>query len=312
MNLYILVLVTAVACAFALYLFVRNASADTDVMSYNKARNIEGGRHEASGVVGVKGTDGVLFIDDNQPSKVFWMHLDKEGNQTGPLKAIDLGVSIDDPEGITTDGDYYYIVGSQSRPKSASQAGLARFRFNPTTQTIEDVESIRDLKQFLIENVSELQGMNGVKAKRDGINIEGLGWDEAGGRLLLGLRSPLAGDQALVVSLKLRDARGPFSRENLDSKDVKAIRLSLGGQGIRSLEYNERAKAYQIIAGATESQEKTDFKLWSWSGELDQSALRAVAAFDRKLKPEGITRVTLGDSQFTFVVFDTSRYLRID
>jgi hypothetical protein len=240
------------------------------------------------------------------------MLLDKNGNQTGGLKAIDLGVNIDDPEGITTDGNYFYIIGSQSRPKSASQTGLVRFKFNPTSQTVEGVESISEVKRFLTENVSELQGMDDVKAKDDGINIEGLAWDSAGSRLLLGFRSPVKDGQALVVALKLRDANGPFSRENLDSKDVKVMRLSLGGQGIRSIEYDEQSKLFNIIAGATETQEKTDFKLWAWNGESSQSALRSVATFDRKLKPEGITRASASDSQFTFVVCDTSRYLKID
>lgn len=310
--LYLLVFATAIAFVFAAYIFVTNTLAGNSETAYSKARNIEGGKHEASGVIGVKGTGGVLFIDDNQPSKIFWMLLDKDGNQTGSLKAIDLGVNIEDPEGITTDGNYFYIVGSQSRPKGVSQAGLVRFKFNPTSQTVEGAESITELKRFLTENVAELQGMNDVKTKDDGINIEGLAWDGTGKRLLLGFRSPVKDGQALIVALKLRDVSGPFSRENLDTKDVKTMRLPLGGQGVRSIEYDERSKMFNIIAGATETQEKIDFRLWAWGGEFGQSALRSVATFDRKLKPEGITRASVNGSQFTFVVCDTSRYLKID
>jgi hypothetical protein len=92
---------------------------------------------------------------------------------------------------------------------------------------------------------------------------------------------------------------------------MAAIRLSLGGQGVRSIEYDEQSKQFYIISGATETQEKTDFKLWEWGGPAGQSALREVATFDRKLKPEGVTRASVGDSDFVFVVFDTSRYLRL-
>lgn len=310
--LYLLILATAIAGAVAVYIYLNSISANNGEISYSKAKNIVGGKHEASGVIGVKGTDGVLFIDDGQPGKIFWMLLDKDGNQSGDLKAINLGVNVDDPEGITTDGVYYYIVGSQSRPKSASQAGLARFKFNATSQTVEAVESISELKQFLIENVSDLGTMSDVKSKDDGINIEGLAWDKAGERLLLGFRSPVIDGQALVVALKLRDARGPFSRENLDAKNVQTMRLALGGQGIRSIEYDEQSKVFDIIGGATESQEKTDFKLWTWNVDSNQSAPRAIATFDRKLKPEGITRASVNDNQFIFVVCDTSRYLKIE
>jgi hypothetical protein len=39
--------------------------------------------------------------------------------------------------------------------------------------------------------------------------------------------------------------------------------------------------------------------------------VREVATFDRKLKPEGITRAAIGESDFKLVVFDTSQYLKL-
>src|SRR4051812_16193809 len=36
---------------------------------------------EASGVVFVPGTNGLLFIDDNKEDKVFWMQIDEAGQQ---------------------------------------------------------------------------------------------------------------------------------------------------------------------------------------------------------------------------------------
>lgn len=310
--LYILILATAILSGFAIYAFLSNASDGPDSTRFSEAKKIEGGRFEASGVARVKGTDGVLFIDDNQPGKVFCMFLDKEGNQTGPLKAIDLGVNVEDPEGITTDGNYFYIVGSQSRPKGATHAGIVRFKFDTKNQRAEEVETISDLKRFLVESVSEFRGMSDLKAKKDGINIEGLAWDAAGNRLLLGFRSPLAGTQALIVPLKLRNPRGSFTYENIEPGEVKAIRLLLGGQGIRSLEYDEQSKLFHIITGATESQEKTDFRLWTWDGGEERPVLHTIATFDRKLKPEGLTRASVADGQFIFVVFDTGKYLKLN
>ena len=51
-----------------------------------------------------------------------------------------------------------------------------------------------------------------------------------------------------------------------------------------------------------------DFKLWEWSGNGEPPTLRETDTFDRRLKPEGITRVKSGDQNFTFIVFDTSGY----
>ena len=77
----------------------------------------QGGVFEASGVVSVPGTDGVLFVNDNRADEIFWMRLDQEGNQVGEIKPIKIGVSVDDPEGITFDGSWFYVVGSQSETK---------------------------------------------------------------------------------------------------------------------------------------------------------------------------------------------------
>jgi hypothetical protein len=115
--------------------------------------------------------------------------------------------------------------------------------------------------------------------------------------------------QAVVIAMKLRDPRGPFSYENLSAADTEVIRLPIGGMGIRSIEFDDRSKAFRIIAGATESQDRGDFKLWEWNGDAGSPALRETARFGGKQKPEGITRASVGGKDFTFVVF---RYMRME
>jgi hypothetical protein len=306
--LFGLLLAVLVGSGVVLYL-TGSDSSEATVGDARSSKAFSGGTYEASGVTRVPGTNSVLFVDDGKPGAVLWMQLDNEGNQSGPIKVINLGVNIEDLEGITTDGTHFYVVNSQSRAKSVGQPSIVRFKFNPGSQSAEDVQAAGGLKQFLVENVAELRDMAGVKAKDDGINVEGLAWDPTEGCLLLGLRSPVADEHALLVPLKLRNPRGQFSLENLDAKAIRAIRLPLGGQGVRGIEYDERSKLFHIIAGATENQDKTNFKLWEWGGQADQPALREVATFDKKLKPEGVARVSGGSSEFKVVVFDTSRYL---
>ena len=271
-----------------------------------------GGTFEASGVAHVPGTSGVLFVDDGRPDEIFWMQLDEGRTQNGPVKALKLGASVIDLEGITTDGSRFYIVGSQSKSKGGDLTGLVRFNFNADGQRVEAVESVAGLKKFLADNVAELRGMANTSYKDGGINVEGIAWDPKGARLLLGLRSPVVDGQALVVPLRLKDANGPFSQENLEVEDGKAIRLPLVGVGIRSIEFDERRKAFVIITGAAANNEKADFKLWEWNGDTFAPSLRETDTFDRKLKPEGITRFSAGDRDFTFIVFDTSGYVAMD
>jgi hypothetical protein len=301
--LFALLLSVVIASGVVLYL-TRGSSAITQGGRQAGHRPFAGGKFEASGVTYVPGTDSVLFVDDGRPGEVFLMHLDAEGNQQGEIKAIRLGINIDDPEGITTDGTYFYIVSSQSRPAGNDQHGIVRFKLNPASQTVEAIESIGNLKQFLVARVSDLRGMANRKAKQDGINIEGLAWDPVRKRLLLGLRSPVIEGRALVVALELRDPAGPLTEQNISG--VQAIRLPIGGFGIRSIEYDDTSKTFSIIAGATETQARTNFSMWEWSGE--QTAPREVSTFSRDLKPEGITRARVGGREFRFVVFDSSSY----
>jgi len=276
-----------------------------------KERAFEGGVFEASGVANVPGTDAVLFIDDGRAGEVLWMQLDRDGNQAGSVKPVKLGINLEDAEGITTDGKYFYVVSSQSK-KGSDRYGIVRFTFDPESRSAASVEAVSDLKRYLVENVSALAGLGGTKARDDGLNIEGLAWDPERARLLLGLRSPVVDGHALVIAMRLRDPRGRFSYENLVADGAEAIRLPLGGLGIRSIEFDARAKAFRIIAGATESQDKTDFRLWEWDGNAERPALKELARFDRKLKPEGITRASVGESDFTFIVFDDSKYMKME
>ena len=300
MMLPIVGMLVLFACATAAV--VREAGGVGQVQPFG------GGTFEASGVAHVPGTDGVLFVDDGRTDEVFWMRLDEGRKQAGTITPVKLGASVIDLEGITTDGTYFYVVGSQSKSKGGDLAGLVRFRFDAQGQRVEGVESISGLKRFLAEHVAELRGMENRKYKDGGINVEGLAWDARGGRLLLGLRSPVVDGHALVVPLRLRDPRGAFTSGNLEVEGAKAIRLQLGGAGVRSIEYDERAKAFRVIAGAGPNSEKLDFKLWEWDGDASRPTLREVGSYDRRLKPEGVTRVSSAGRDFTFIVFDTSGY----
>ncbi len=177
--------------AFLLYLALARTSTRQGGALNTRMTPFAGGTFEASGVAGVKGWDGVLFVDNGRPGQVFWMGLDQNGKQSGEIKAVSLGTSIEDIEGITTDGTYFYVVSSQSRPKAIASTGLARFKFDPRGQSVEEVASIGGLKKFLVENVAELRGEGDRKSKDGGINIEGLAWDPQRGRLLIGMRSPV-------------------------------------------------------------------------------------------------------------------------
>jgi hypothetical protein len=272
-------------------------------------RVIAGGTFEASGVVHVSGTNQLLFVDDGRTREIFSMELAPDGRQTGVAVSIPLAADITDPEGITSDGRHVYVVGSQSKKTGFDGDGLVRFVFDPTTRRADRVERIQGLKAWLAANVPELRGIE-HRVGDDVLNIEGLAWDPRGHRLLLGLRAPIVNGAALIVPIKLIDSTGRFSRENL-RVDGATIHLRLDGAGIRGLEYDERAGAFRLITGAGGDDENRDFHLVEWDGNAG-SPLRDILSFDRRLKPEGVTRALLGGRAVSVLVFDVGSFVVMD
>ncbi|MCI0660474.1 MAG: DUF3616 domain-containing protein [Acidobacteria bacterium] len=266
---------------------------------------------EASGVAWVKPTNLVLLVSDGQPGKVILMSLDELGRQTGDLSLVDLGVSAIDPEGITYGNSYFYIIGSQSDPNAGQQNALLRFAFDPDTRKIrEPAQVITDLRSFLLQNVNELKGLGEKPGKQGGLNIEGICWDPIKERLLLGLRSPLIDNEAVIVPLKLRDPLGPFAINNLMTAEPQTIKLNLDGHGIRDIDFDPVLNSFLILSGATELARRENFGLWEWSGGTE--APRQENELDEKAKPEGITHVSIDGRKFVFIVGDSGKYLRLD
>ena len=272
--------------------------------SLAEPRPIAGGPFEASGAAHVPGTNQVLFVDDGRNREVFLMELAADGRQIGIATPIALGADVTDMEGITSDGERFYVVGSQSKKSGFDGDGLIRFAFDPGTRQVRQVERVQGLKAWLAANVAELRGIE-RRVGDDVLNIEGLAWDSHNKRLLLGLRAPVVNGHALVVPVKLIDAARPLSAENLRA-DGPALRLDLGGGGIRSLEYDETARVFRVIAGADLNDENRDFRLLEWDGA--SASLREIRSFDRRLKPEGITQGAIGGQPVSVLVFDVGSF----
>jgi len=264
---------------------------------------IAGGQFEASGVVYVPSSRTVLFVDDGRTREVFALDVNTDGSQRGEAKPVALQADVTDPEGITTDGKLFSVVGSQSKKTGIDGDGLVRFAFNASTGQAERIERIQGLKHWLEQHVAELRGAAGL-------NIEGLAWDPVNQRLLMGLRAPVVDGQALILPIRFKDPAGAFRIDNLIVEGGKAIRVPLDGAGIRSMEYDETASAFRIIAEAGVTKQNRDFRIVEW--RAGDQGVREVARFASRLKPEGVTRVMLDGHPRTLIVFDTSRVTTIE
>ncbi|HWX40227.1 MAG TPA: FHA domain-containing protein [Blastocatellia bacterium] len=290
----------------------KKGKAKVKIGTSSEAASFEGGTFQASGVVQAPGTNAVLFVDYDRLGEVFRMELNESGRQTGAIKSLPLGLNVKEPEGIAYGGSFFYVVGSLSDSSAGDQNTLARFTLDPSGQAMQGkAEGIGDLRAFLLANVPELKDAGGKKAKEGGLFVGGVAWDPDRERLLIGLQSPLSGGKALIAPIKLRDPRGAFSTDNLVLAGTETIKISLGGHGLRSIQYDSKLKSFVIISSDAEAGEKRVFKLWQWeagsdSGPVEQSTL------DSKIKPHAIARVKVGASDFMLVVGDGSSYMKVD
>jgi len=276
----------------------------------------DGAVYEASGVVQIPGTEGIYFVDDSRPGEILWMALDESGRQSGPIKPVEIGASVADPEALTYGGSFFYVVGSQSHTEPAERNALVRFALDPVKKTLlGQADVMSNLRDYLIENVPELKAVADVKGNQGGLDVEGIAYDSVADRLMLGLRSPLVNGKALVVPIKLRDPRGAFSTDNV-LPPGPAIQVQLGGLGIRDIEFDVRSSSYFIIAGASVHGETPTFSLWEWNGGADQSSAdstpKEIVKLDGKMKPEGVTHAKIGGKDFIFIVGDGSSYMKLD
>lgn len=297
----LLIIVVAALASLVARDSVRTEATSTGSVDTSATRPIDGGSYEASGLAAVPGDSLFLFVDDGQEREIFLLTLSSDGIQTGEAIAVPLPADVTDMEGITSDGRYFYVVGSQSKKTGFDGDGLVRFTFDARTRRIDAVERVQGLKAWLATHVAELQGTQG-RIGDDVLNIEGISWDPANHRLLLGLRAPLVGDSALVVAVKLSDSTAAFTADNL-VVDGPTLRLPLGGAGIRGIEWDPVATVFLVISAASLNDENLDFRVHEWDGESG-SQPREIASYHRRLKPEGIARGNVGDNRPRVVVFD--------
>ena len=281
-------------------------------------RKISGGTFEASGAVAVPDANGVLFVDDSRPDHVFYMPVNQLGDQDGPVMAIPLGVSVENPEGISQFGSRFMIIGSLSTHESNDKGGVVVFDFDPVKKSVSKAAALTGMRKFLFDNVPELKTWENKTGVEGGLNIEGIAVDPdpQHPRVLLGLRGPVLNGNALVVPIRVLDRQAPLSIENLAMDEPNAIQLNLNGQAIRDIQYDSFLRSFLIISGAPETEKKADFTLWEWNGEGNQANEMArpklQAALDPKMKPEGVTHLKIFNYEFVFIVGDASRYAKID
>ncbi len=234
--------------------------------------------------------------DSGRPVPVY-----RRENAGEPVRSVDLSsfLKLDpknpeaDIEGATRVDNRVYWITSHGRSRNGKprpnrhRLFAIEVRVSGDKVTIAPVgKPYRDLLKDLtaspwLKNYKLGDAAKKAPEEEGGLNIEGLSATPQG-TLLIAFRNPTPDGKALLIPLE-------NPKQVINGKAAKLgkpISLSLGGLGIRSIEYVEARGKYLIVAGP--HGDEGDFQLYQWSGPPSEEAEPIKGVNFRSLHPEAL------------------------
>ncbi len=254
------------------------------------------GTCDGSGGVWLDSAYFLNFNDESQTARVF-----AQGTSAAAVQSKDLGSALGlssseeaDFEDAARVGNRVYGVTSHARNKDG-KLEASRYRFfaldlsgaAPSLSMQVAGSSSSLLKDMLVASnwttpdtsvLSLLQARSRLSEgtvpelapKLNGLNIEGLAALPSGG-LVLGLRNPRSGSNAILVSLTNSDAvvAGATARFG------QAFLLNLGGQAVRGMAWSPFHQAVLLLGGPSD-ESNGPFSLWKWKGDAASAPVKVM------------------------------------
>ena len=278
----------------------------------------------ASGVAQV-GAGRFVFIDNHDPSALFEVALDADGEEVErisrrPMAGVPEGQLLD-PEGLTCvvrNGKIFLIIASslclldiKASGRQQVSDGLVRVRYTPHGDL--RAEAMHGFRDWLLRELPSLATAGRREPDAGGLNIEGLAWDPRTRTLLFGLRGPADAGSITVIRVPVDASVAPWTTEALGAPSIVRARVprSNAKQGIRDISYDEQSGDFVVLLGRSTSTGDEPFQLSGWDGSSDNVQLLDVR-FHRSMKPEGVVAFSSGDERRLLIVDDRGGYAVCD
>lgn len=282
---------TSTTTAALLAVSIATPTAAQQISTFN-------GPCDASAAVALDASHFIVANDENNTLRIY-----RQG-QPAPVASLNLtnflGTAAEeesDIEGAAAIGSRIFWITSHGR-NSKGKARPARQRFFATEVVPGQPPSVKPVGQAYGNLLHDMLAADTLKPYRleeaarrppeaaGGLNIEGLA-ATGDGKLLIGLRSPLPQQRALLIPLDNPDEviAGQHARFG------QPLELDLGQRGIRSIE--RIGNSYLIVAGPTG--DKGSFTLFRWSGERGNAPIPISAADLKDLRPEALFAIPGGN-----------------
>ena len=202
-----------------------------------------------------------------------------------------------DIEGAAAIGTRIYWITSHGR-NSKGKARPSRQRFFATDVVPGEPPTVKPVGRAYADLLRDMFAADPLKPYRleaaarrppeadGGLNIEGLA-ATADGKLLIGLRSPLQQQRALLIPLDNPDDVITGERAQFGAP----IELDLGGRGIRSIE--RFGSSYLIVGGP--NADRGSFALFRWSGQSGDQPTPVTRSDLKDLRPEALFAIPGSD-----------------
>jgi hypothetical protein len=233
---------------------------------------------------------------DNKKGNLLRVYSSQESGKASKIIPINDFVNTDkeiDLEAVTELNGVIYWMTSHGR-NSSGEIKPKRHQLFATKLTGDDSileqvgQSYTHLLYWELLTESKLKylrenDLERLAPKLGGINIEGLTATPEGD-LLIGFRSPLTENKALLVALK--NPLELVTQSKAKAQFDEPILLDLNGLGVRSIEYWSVIQAYVIIAGEVDGGDR--FALYLWSGNPNENPEIIDLTFPVDFRPESV------------------------
>ena len=167
-----------------------------------------------------------------------------------------------------------WLTGGHGRSRGSGKVGrratLARFTGHPEWRLAfrtdalrpgRDPDELAPLLAVLSDRCPDCGALDGAAGREEGraLDVEAIASHE--GRLLVGLRAPLSGEQAVVFAV---DPTALQSGASLNDVVVAAWALPLGGRGVRDLA-SSPSGSLLVLAGGASAAEMPGTALYAWT-----------------------------------------------
>jgi hypothetical protein len=270
-----------------------------------------------------------LVVEDEKKHPFSLVTINTDGSVSatplspGLLEAGDDFWKLDDLEGLALDrSGYIYALTSHSRDRDGdekkSRDKLVRFRLEGDRVVSPIV--VTGLKPALVAAHPVLAHAAEIRDVKNGggLNIEALEISPDQQTLLVGFRSPLLDNRAIITFIENPSAI--FETGEPPRIAAKLETLDLGGNGIRGMSYIPLLDGYLITSGPV-ARAQVHFQLWFWSGRSAEPARRVTAPGLQGFEhAEGVSPAVIDGRQRIMIVSDDgsrekgrfARYLLLD